>query len=224
MVTRFGAAIAVALVLASVFVLHASAQTPHGLLLSAAEGAAGSRFQIVGEGGWTPGETVGIDVAFADADPAAVPYTGDFYRRGDVAALRDGTWSFPVVVNQALFPFPLWRPGYVLVRAQGASMTETAVFVYTVEGRRPLGAPPLAPLGFGPAAGRHTPLSTLALFAGATGALIVIAGAARLVPQGGVYSSPISRRNRSWFGSRPRKSRTRASPSTLPPRSRILRR
>ncbi len=37
-------------------------------------------------------------------------------------------------------------------------------------------------------------------------------------------SSPSSRRKASLFGSRPRKSRTSTSPSTLPPRSRIVRR
>ena len=38
-----------------------------------------------------------------------------------MTVLRDGTWSFPVVINNDLFPFPLWRPGFIVVRAQSAT-------------------------------------------------------------------------------------------------------
>ena len=61
-----------------------------------------------------------------------------------MTVLRDGTWSFPTVVNNNLFPFPLWRPGYIVVKAQSATTTAVNSYIYTVEGRAPAGLPPLA--------------------------------------------------------------------------------
>lgn len=189
--------------------------------VSPTEGEAGSRFQIVGEVGWTPGEIVTIDFAFSDSPPTE-DYAGPFYNEQTVTVLRDGTWSFPVVVNRDLFPFPLWRPGYIVVRARGDAQITITPFLYTVEGRHPVGQPPLA--GFGPVGSEIvSEVLTLALFAAATGALLIASGVLRGA-RASVYSSPSSLKNASVFGSRPRKSRTRTSPSTLPPRSRILRR
>ena len=220
------AAVAVA---AALSVSTASAQTPDPLI-DPGTGAAGSRFQVVGQSGWTPGETVMISVGFSDLDPAGA-YAGPFYHERAVTVLRDGTWSFPIVVNNELVPFPLWRPGFIVVRAASPAKTSQNSFVYTVEGRTPLGTPPLANLGAGPAGSHQVAPATLALFAAAVGALLLSSGMIRrrsvAVARDGRQAygvNPISRRNASWLGSRPRKPRTNSSPSTLPPRSRILRR
>lgn len=197
------------------------------LFVSPETGAAGSRFQVVGEVGWTAGETVTIDFAFSDTAQAQ---TGEiFYNAQSVTVLRDGTWSFPVVINQDLFPFPLWRPGFIIVRASTPSQTATASVTYTVAGRLPVGVPPigeppLADLGFGPGhdKGARTTAAVAGMFMLGIGLLSVIAGGVRMAPAYG--SRPRSRRKASLLGSRPRNSRTSTSPSTLPPRSRILRR
>jgi hypothetical protein len=192
--------------------------------VSPGTGESGSRFQIVGEVGWTPGERLAIDFGFSDAPPNG-SYAGTFYNPQTVVVLRDGSWSFPVVVNRDLFPFPLWRPGYIVVRVQGANQTTLTPFAYTVEGRQPVGEPPLADLGDGPGAdGDSDGGNTLivAAVASMTGAVLVIAGNRRL--QLSQTSSPRSRKKASLLGSRPRKSLTSTSPSTLPPRSRIVRR
>jgi hypothetical protein len=147
-------------------------------LISPASGGAGSRFQIVGESGWTPGETVTISIGFSDIDPGE-QYGGALYHERQVTVLRDGTWSFPIVVNQELVPFPLLRPGFIVVKATSSTHAAVNSFVYTVEGRAPLGAPPLASLGFGPEAPSGTVAVTLALFAAATGALVAASSAIR---------------------------------------------
>ncbi len=202
----------------------AHAQEPDPLI-DPPQGNAGSRFQAVGQTGWTPGESVTLAFSFSDQAPGA-SFAGPFYHERQVTVLRDGTWSFPVVVNNELFPFPLWRPGFIVVRAQSASRTATSSFIYIVEGRPPLGPPPLASLGFGPPTAHHSFAVTLALFVAGTGALLAVSGAwrRRELLAADYTSSPMSRRNASMFGSRPRKLRTSSSPSTLPPRSRILRR
>ena len=168
-------AIAGALSLGTFGTAHAQQPDP---LIDPGQGGAGSRFQIVGQNGWTPGDAVTISFSFSDAPPASA-YAGQFYNEQHVTVLRDGTWSFPTVVNDKLFPFPLWRPGYIVVKAQSARTTMVNAYVYTVEGRTPAGLPPLANLGSGPNA--HTPVFalTLALFAAATGMLVTIAGAMR---------------------------------------------
>lgn len=150
--------------------------------MSPTEGSAGSRFQIVGEVGWTPGETVTIAFGFSDTPPAD-DFSGPLYTEQTVTVLRDGTWSFPVVINNQLFPFPLWRPGYIVVVADGAQQTATASVVYSVEDERPLGAPPLAPLGFGPKIEESlaADLTMVALFFLAVGVLIAGIGQMRRV-------------------------------------------
>ncbi len=156
-------------------IAHAQQADP---LIDPPLGAAGDRFQIVGQVAWTAGDTVTISYGFSDAAPAG-SYDGPFYNEQQVTVLRDGTWSFPTVVNDNLFPFPLWRPGYIVVKAQSATTTAVNSYVYTVEGRAPAGLPPLAELGSGPAGGGGVLALTLALFAAGTGALIVFAGAVR---------------------------------------------
>lgn len=174
-------ALAVALAIAGALTLgpfgSASAQQPDPLI-DPGQGGAGSRFQIVGQTGWAPGETVTISFGFSDTPPPP-SYAGPFYNEQHVTVLRDGTWSFPTVVNDKLFPFPLWRPGYIVVEARSATTTMVNAYIYTVEGRAPAGLPPLANLGSGPAP--HVPVFalTLALFAAATGMLVTIAGAMR---------------------------------------------
>jgi len=147
-------------------------------LISPSSGGTGSRFQIVGETGWAWGETVTIGIGFSDADPGE-QYSGTLYHERQVTVLRDGTWSFPIVVNQELVPFPLLRPGFIVVKATSATRTAVNSYVYTVEGRAPLGAPPLASLGSGPGAPSGVVALTLALFAAATGALVAASGGIR---------------------------------------------
>ena len=177
MLTALAGALAIAGALSLGTFGSASAQQPDPLI-DPGQGSAGSRFQIVGQNGWTPGDAVTISFGFSDTPPAS-SYAGQLYNEQHVTVLRDGTWSFPTVVNDKLFPFPLWRPGYIVVKAQSATTTVVNAYVYTVEGRTPAGYPPLADLGSGPHA--HTPvfMLTLALFAAATGALIAIAGGMR---------------------------------------------
>ena len=157
----------------------ASAQSERDPLIAPGEGAAGSRFQVVGQTGWTPGETVTLEFTFADTDPGASP-NGPFFHQREITVLRDGTWSFPVAVNNELFPFPLWRPGFIVVRATSGTHSATNVFAYTVEGRRPAGYPPLAELGSGPMPSPTAAVAgTAALFAAGIGALLAASGAIR---------------------------------------------
>ena len=81
-----------------------------------------------------PGETVTLSFGFSDDAPDE-GYAGPFYTEQSVTVLRDGTWSFPVVVNNELFPFPLWRPGFIVIQAAGRSQTTITPFTYTVDGR-----------------------------------------------------------------------------------------
>ena len=169
-----------AIVLACAWALPLSdvfAQEPDPLI-SPQEGGVRSLFQVVGQSGWTPGETVTLTFGFADLPPD-VSYAGATYHERQVTVLRDGTWSFPVVISEDLFPFPLWRPGFIVVRAHSANRTVVNSFIYTVEGRRPLGTPPLASFGFGPSPADRTALFTLSLFAAGTGALLALSGAWR---------------------------------------------
>jgi hypothetical protein len=156
-------------------VAHAQQDT----FVSPNEGSAGTRFQVVGETGWTPGETLSISFGFSDAPPGE-NFAGPFYNEQPVTVLRDGTWSFPVVINRGLVPFPLWRPGYIVVKAEGATQTTITPVVYTVEGRRPVGEPPLSELGFGPVPSEATPWAqaTASLLIAGAGAMLVGVGAA----------------------------------------------
>lgn len=168
-------ALAVVIACASAIILSNTVHAQEDTFVSPTEGGAGSRFQIVGEVGWTAGETVTIDFGFSDTPPGE-DYAGPFYNPQPVTVLRDGTWSFPVVINSDLFPFPLWRPGFIAVRARSASQTTITPFVYTVDGELPVGEPPLA--GFGAATGdaSATALLTISLFAAGIGMLVAVSG------------------------------------------------
>ncbi len=174
-----GSACAIVLVLAWTLSLHAaSAQEVRDPLIDPPQGAAGSRFQAVGQSGWTAGETVTLAFGFSDTHPGA-SFNGAVYHERDVTVLRDGTWSFPVAVNQDLFPFPLYRPGFIVVRAQSAGHIATNSYVYTVDGRAPSGLPPLANLGAGPENTARALFAAVVLLTAAAGALTATAGLLR---------------------------------------------
>jgi hypothetical protein len=156
-----------------------SAQEPRDPLIDPPEGGFGSRFQIVGQVDWTPGERVTILLAFTDAaDPFT--YSGPFPYEQSITVLRDATWSFPIVVRDDVLGFPLpARPGYLVVRAESAGHEATNVYVYTVDGARPAGAERIADLGFGPMGGGAHVLVGFALFAAGIGGLLVASGAIR---------------------------------------------
>jgi len=178
-------ALAFVLAFAGAAIAHTNTgQAQQATFVSPGEGGAGSRFQIVGESGWTPGEAITLEFTFVDEPPAeAEAFAGPFYRTEQVTALRDGTWSFPVVLNENVLPFPLWRPGYIAILARGASQTTLTLFTYTVAGRGPEGPPPLAEFGFGPGDVTGTGVSVaVVLFLAATGALVLTAGRLRLKP------------------------------------------
>lgn len=157
----------------------ARAQASSALLISPRQGEPGTLFQVVGQSGWTPGETVTLTFGFADL-PAGNTFAGATYHQRTVTVLRDGTWSFPVVVTPDFLPFPLWRPGYIVVRATSASETATGDFMYTVEGKRPQGTPPMASYGFGPPPPPdRTAAMALALLSAGTGVLLLFGGAWR---------------------------------------------
>lgn len=155
----------------------ASAQEERDPLIAPAAGERGSRFQIVGQSGWTPGEEVDISIGFAAADPFA--FAGPFPYEQHVTVLRDGTWSFPVVLNDDL-GLPLsGEPGYLVVKAESPTKTAMNAFVYTVDGRTPVGAEQVANLGFGPHIGNTALPLGVALFAAGIGALLVVSGEMR---------------------------------------------
>ena len=149
-----------------------SAQQPSELLISPTQGDPGSRFQVVGQSGWTPGETVTLTFGFADL-PADNTFAGATYHERTVTVLRDGTWSFPVVITPDLLPFPLWRPGYIVIRAVSPTQTDTGNFIYTVNGKLPLGTPPLATFGFGPQPPDRGASVALALLCAGAGVLLM---------------------------------------------------
>lgn len=154
----------------------AFAQQPRDPLIVPQEGGNGSLFQIVGQYGWTPGETVTIRLGWTAVDP--LHYAGPFYHERTATVLRDGTWSFPIAVNDALFPFPLGSdPKFIVVEASSASKTAINAFIYTPGGRLPAGPDAIALLGFGPPRASSLALLVAALFLGATGGLIVVSGA-----------------------------------------------
>jgi hypothetical protein len=147
-------------------------------LISPAEGSAGSRFQIVGQEGWTADETVTLEFTFTDDAPAAPAeaFDGPFYRTETVTVLRDGTWSFPVVVNEDVLPFPLWRDGYIVVRATSDTTTALNWFRYIVADTPPA-APPLVNTGHGPMPGADA--TGIALLVLGAGVMVVATGLAR---------------------------------------------
>lgn len=145
--------------------------------ISPQEGDRGSRFQVVGLSGWTPGETVTVRIAYTAGDPFT--FTGPFPVEATVTVLRDGTWSFPVVLTDALLGEPLPdTPGFIVVRAESPTKVGTNAFIYSPGGRRPALTNVVASLGFGPAPGLAASL-VVALFSGATGSLLVASGLLR---------------------------------------------
>jgi hypothetical protein len=157
----------------------ARAQAARDPLIVPEEGGQGSRFQVVGQIGWTPGETVTIALAFTTS-PVPLTYSGPFEHERTVTALRDGTWSFPINVTDDLLQKPLDdTPGFIVVRAQSGTKTAINAFVFSPGGRRPAGAEAIAHLGFGPSNADPTFTATLALFIAGAGALLVASGAGR---------------------------------------------
>jgi hypothetical protein len=172
------AILAVALAFAWAFLPQsAAAQEARDPLISPQTGERGSRFQIVGQFGWTPGEQVTINIGFTTVDPFG--FAGPFPYEQHVTVLRDGTWSFPVVLNDALGVPLAGDPGYLVVHAASPSKTATNAFVYTVGGRTPAGAEEVANLGFGPHFGNPALPLGMALFALGIGGLLVISGELR---------------------------------------------
>jgi hypothetical protein len=174
-------AIAFALTLALTLALTpgvVSAQEARDPLISPQQGGEGSRFQIVGTTGWTPGTDVTIRFAFTERDP--LTFAGPFTVEHTVTVLRDGTWSFPVVVNDEFFPFPLGEtPGFIVVQAESTDRVTMNAFVFTVNGSRPAGADAIVAAGFGGSLPSGGFAIATALFAAATGALLVTNGASR---------------------------------------------
>jgi hypothetical protein len=173
-------AFAVALACAGALTIRpVRAQTPRDPLIAPEEGVQGSRFQVVGQTGWTPGETVTIALAFTTS-PDPLRYSGPFEHERTVTVLRDGTWSFPINVTDDLLERPLDEtPGFIVVRAQSPTKTAINAFVFSPNGIRPAGAEAIAHLGFGPSNADPTFTATLALFIAGAGALLVASGAGR---------------------------------------------
>lgn len=174
---------ALALVLASAWAL--APQPTHGQegrdpLIDPAFGGEGSRFQVVGQTGWTPGERVRVRIGFAPSAP--FDFDGPFPFQEQVTVLADGTWSFPVVVNDDLLGAPLPdTPGFIVVVADSPSRIASNAYVFTVNGTGPPGAEQIADLGFGAPAPPPGVALTLALFGAATGALLLCAGRMRRI-------------------------------------------
>lgn len=126
-----------------------------------------------------PGESVRVRIGFtASSQPLA--FDGPFALEQQVTVLADGTWSFPVVLSEALFQGTApSTPGYVVVVAQSAAQRAVNAYIFTIDGVRPPGADTIAPLGFGPGAPGAALALMLALFAAGTGALLVMSGAWR---------------------------------------------
>ena len=161
----------------------ASAQQPRDPLIDPPSGGAGSRFQVVGQSGWTAGETVTLRVAFTTStDPLnAIDSEGAPSAEFSVTVLDDGTWSFPVVVDEFFAPFggPPQEPGYLVVRATAPSHESVNAYVYTVRSVLPAGAEALASAGYGPVAPPAGWPLLAALFAAGIGALLLLSGAMR---------------------------------------------
>lgn len=154
-----------------------SAQEPRDPLIRPAEGGKESRFQVVGQVDWTPGESVTVRLAFTRSNP--LTFDGPFPVEHQVTVLRDGTWSFPVTLRPDLFPMQLENPGYVVVRAESSGRVAQNAFVFSPSGMRPVDAEALGLLGFGPADVDAGAALTAALFLSATGTLIAFSGAWR---------------------------------------------
>jgi hypothetical protein len=171
-------AVAVALLVGLALPSSARAQDQRDPIIDPPEGAAGSRFQVVGAAGWVPGETVTLTILFTTSAEPLTFTSGLFEIEQTVTVLRDGTWSFPVVVNDALFGAPLpAEPGYVVVRAASPSKSGVNAYVVASGGRRPAGAEAvLGAFGWGPPGALPAMSVTAALFALGVGALLAVSG------------------------------------------------
>lgn len=170
--------------LSGAFLQPVSAQEPRDPLIDPPSGGAGSRFQIVGQTGWTPGETVTLLVTFTtSADPFGAPEASESGARASftVTVLADGTWSFPIVVDDFFAPFggPPDEPGYIVIRAIGESHQNANAYIYTVRSVLPAGSEAIAPAGAGPGAPRAAVIVLAAMFAAGVGGLLVVSGALR---------------------------------------------
>jgi hypothetical protein len=170
-------AVAIAL-LAALSPSNTSAQEPRDPLIDPASGEPHSRFQIVGQAGWTPGAPVTLHVGYTTREPLSYP--GPFSFEQDVTVLRDGTWSFPIVLNEQVLGEPLpAEPGYVVVRAESGEHIAQNAYVYTIDGARPSGADAIAPLGFGSSLPGAAPAGIVALLMLGGGGLVFASGALR---------------------------------------------
>lgn len=146
------------------------------LIIDPPSGGAESRFQIVGQSGWTAAEIVRLRIGFsATGDPAA--FTGPYALEQDVTVLADGTWSFPVVLNDAFFGNAApGSPGAIVVRAESPSNDAFATFAYTGVGPPPAD---VGKAGFGPGVAGASAMIIAALFAAGVGAMVLVSGGIR---------------------------------------------
>jgi hypothetical protein len=165
------------LLLALACVGTASAQQPRDPLIDPPAGEAGSRFQVVGQFDWTAGEVVTLRLAFTTvSDP--LTYAGPYPYTRQITVLRDGTWSFPIVVTEDVLGFPVGpEPGFIVVRAEAPSHNATNAWILSVNGIRPAGADAIADAGFGPLAPPPSLALALGLFAMAVGTLLIVSAA-----------------------------------------------
>ena len=159
-----------------------SAQEPRDPLIDPPTGGAGSRFQIVGQTGWTPGDTVALRVGFTTSpDPLASGVQLEPASEFTITVLADGTWSFPIVVDE------LFRaaggapetPGYIVVRATSRDRIQVNAYVYTVRSVLPAGAEAIAAAGAGPGAPQAAVIVIAAMFSAGIGGLLMVSGALR---------------------------------------------
>lgn len=171
-------ALACSALFAIVLVQTASAQESRDPLIDPPLGEAGSRFQIVGQHGWIPDEALTLSVGYTTSDDPFA-FGGPWLLEEPVTVLRDGTWSFPIVLTEAFFggAAPA-RPGYIVVRAASSGQVAVNAYVFTVAGEQPAGVAALGLLGWGPRV-RAPLVFTLALFAAGFGALLALSGALR---------------------------------------------
>ena len=148
-------------------------------LIDPPSGGIDSRFQVVGEVGWIPGETITLRLAFTTS-PDPLTFAGPFPYMREIVVLRDATWFYPIVVREDVLGFMLGpEPGFIVVRAESASQTSTNAYIFTVNGQRPAGADTITDAGFGPGAPAPALLLTLGLFAIGLGGLLFVGGLQR---------------------------------------------
>jgi hypothetical protein len=183
-VQRYVLALLAALTLALAYSLStAAAQEARDPLIDPPSGGAGSRFQIVGQSGWVPGETVTLSVTFTtSSDPLGAPDPAPLVEEEfTVTVLADGTWSFPLVVDEFFADAggPPDTPGYIVVRTTAPSHESANAYVYTVRSVLPAGAEAIASTGSGPGAPSGATVVVAALFAAGAGGLLLLSGTLR---------------------------------------------